>query len=242
MEEDIDSVDKSVFLWICTYPHGSLVTKSGPKKRPNVLQKSGEWHRHLSEVEPDFDPVPILSGHRAMAVVGLVRVRLAVQWSVLRPHNWAMHDQWQYQGKPLDAFFVAVEKYWSLGEPTLAESRVRSTGRSRGVDAQFLRQSVRIRLPEHSLFQNAQPPLDADVSVGDGYHVSARSVLRAAGYDAANDASSVPTMCLVEPLAQLLSHGRLPFLIVLARWEHALQLWPAWPDRQWALAMKGRHF
>ena len=176
-----------------------------------------------------------------MTVVGLACVRPAVQWSVLMPHNWAKHEQWLYHLRPLDAFFVAVEKYWTLDAPVMADQRVRVASRAAGVDAEFLRQGARIRLPANSLFQNVQPLLDVEVSDGDGFHIIARSIFEAAGYDA-SAIEAVKTMCVVQPFARLLPHGRLPFLIVLARWEHALQLWPAWPDRQWASAMTGLHF
>ena len=52
----------------------------------------------------------------------------------------------------------------------------------------------------------------------------------------------VPTVLLVEPLAKLLFAGSLGELMLLARWQGALDIFGHWPRRHWADATAGKQY
>ena len=211
------------------------------KKQPCMLPWAGEWRKLVSQVEPDFHVEPDVSRANAEQIVvsGLLRLLLGTSWSVTAPYHWSMDEQWRYWAKPIDAFFANVDKYWSLEEPTAAHFRQRKAGRSMGVSAEFLRQGVRVKVGD-GLFHNIHDLLDCAICSAAGSPRCVREILREGGYDG-NRQQRVLTICLPEPLVRLLCHGLLPHVMLLARWQGALDLWPAWPDLRWAAAVKGQH-
>ena len=228
-------------LWVASYRHGHRVQRVNGKQQPCMLPWAGEWRKLVSQVEPDFHVEPDVSRANAEQIVvsGLLRLLPGTSWSVTAPYHWSMDEQWRYWAKPIDAFFANVDKYWSLEEPTAAHFRQRKAGRSMGVSAEFLRQGVRVKVGD-GLFHNIHDLLDCAICSAAGSPCYVRDILREGGYDG-NRQQRVLTICLPEPLVRLLCHGLLPHVMLLARWQGALDLWPAWPDLRWVAAVKGQH-
>lgn len=235
---------EDVFVWVAAYVHGHRVWRSHGVRGDKVhltLPRAGdgcEWLQHHGRVVPSGEGAePDFGNHNGeVEIVALVRLRPGVTWSILELLDWGMAAQWRYYLRPVDAFFPCVAEVWSAaGEhPCVAHLRIRSSGRSRGVAAQFLQQGVGIDLGRHGLFRNVDGCLDLPLISREGCVTSARQIL-------VGRAQALETVLLVRPLCNLLVHRQLSHLMLLSRWAASVNLWPHWPCKVWSQRLSGRH-
>lgn len=219
-----------VFVWVASYTHGQRRIKVDARREFLLLPRSGAWVHKLKEVDPDYNPQPVMGRHTGstgIEVIGLAEINPGTVWD--------RDAQWQYFRQPRDAFFAAVERIFAMEEFTAMYFQKRARrSRLSAVDV-FAKDIIKVTLGSAGLVINADNLGDSFVVSSNGAASLARDVLQ-------HDGSGLLTVLLADPLCRLLRHGRLPHIMLLSRWHGALDLWPDWPDRRWAEVSRGKDY